>query len=69
MTIPGGMGGTEAVKKLHQYDNQARTIVSSGYSTSPVMSNYEEYGFDGVVKKPYQLNDLRQELRRVLNNE
>gem|GEM_PF-772194 len=69
LTIPGGMGGIETVEKLLSYDDNARAIVSSGYSTNPVMSDYQEYGFVGVVNKPYQLADLKQEIQRVLKGE
>jgi len=67
LTIPGGMGGQEAIRELLQYDDKVRAIVSSGYSTSPVMANYREYGFQGMVSKPYQLEDLKQVLDRVLS--
>lgn len=66
MTIPGGMGGQEAIRELLQYDKTVRAIVSSGYSTSPVMANYREHGFLGMVSKPYQLQDLKRVLEQVL---
>jgi len=66
LTIPGGMGGQEAIRELLQYDENVRAIVSSGYSTSPVMANYRDYGFRGVVSKPYQMEDLKKVLEQVL---
>jgi PAS domain S-box-containing protein len=68
LTIPGRMGGKEAVQKLLALDPSVRAIVASGYSTDPVMAVYGEYGFRGRLAKPYQLNDLRQELSRVLGS-
>ncbi len=62
LTIPGGMGGKEAVKELLNIDPNAKTIVSSGYSTDPVMANYREYGFKGRLVKPFQIDDLQKEL-------
>jgi len=47
LTIPGGMGGQEAAGKILQMDAQATIIVSSGYSTDPVMARFEDYGFRG----------------------
>jgi PAS domain S-box-containing protein len=68
LTIPGRMGGKEAVQRLLTLDPAARVIVASGYFTDPVMAAYQEYGFRGRLAKPYQLNDLRQELCRVLGS-
>ena len=55
LTIRGGMGGKEAVQRLRQMDPAALVIVSSGYSNDPVMANFADYGFDGVVQKPYTI--------------
>ncbi len=66
LTIPEGMGGKEAVSLLLQNDPQARVIVSSGYSTDPVMSNYRAYGFVEVMPKPYTLKELEQTIHRTL---
>ncbi len=58
LTIPGGMGGKEAIGKLLRLDPTARAVVSSGYSTDPVMANFSDYGFVGVVPKPYKIDEL-----------
>ena len=66
LTIPGGMGGKEAILKLREIDPGVRAIVSSGYSNDPVMADYQNYGFAGVVNKPFQLNELLQAVTQVL---
>ncbi len=66
LTIPGGMGGKEAVAHIQEFDPNVKAIVSSGYSTDPVMANYEEYGFCGVVTKPYMVDDLNRVLHEVI---
>jgi len=66
LTIPGGIGGKEAIKDLLALDPRARVIVSSGYADDPVMANFADYGFKGVAAKPYTLAELRDIMRRVL---
>jgi CheY-like chemotaxis protein len=66
LTIPGGMGGKEAIRKLKKLDPNVKALVSSGYSNDPIMSNFRDYGFQGVVKKPYRIQDMSDALRAVL---
>ncbi len=66
LTIPGGKGGRTTIGHLLEIDPAARAIVSSGYSTDAVMANYAQYGFVGIVVKPYTIDDLGRELQRVL---
>ena len=58
LTIPGGIGGVETIEKLHKIDPDVKAIVCSGYSNNPVMANYREYGFSGVLCKPFQMGEL-----------
>ena len=66
LTIPGGMGGKEAIKKLLEIDPEARAIVASGYCNDPVMSDFKEYGFSEVIEKPYEISELIEKLNRVM---
>ncbi|MFH1146905.1 MAG: PAS domain S-box protein [Pseudomonadota bacterium] len=66
LTVPGGMGGKEAIRKLLEIDPHVRGIVSSGYSEDPVMSEYRKYGFKGVIGKPYSLQELAETIRSVI---
>ena len=67
LTIPGGMGGKEAVEKILDIDSTAKVIASSGYSTDPIMARYQDYGFKGRILKPFRLEELQAEIFRVLN--
>ncbi len=69
LTIPGGMGGKEAIKKLLEVDASAKVIVSSGYSTDPIMSDFKKYGFGAVASKPYKVEELERTLRDLLKGE
>jgi len=68
LTIPGGKGGREALARLKNIDPAVKAIVSSGYSSDPVMAEYSEAGFMGVVSKPYSLQELSQVLGTVLED-
>ncbi len=66
LTIPGGMGGKEAIKKLRALYPDVRAIVSSGYSNDPIMAEWKKYGFNGVVVKPYSSRELTKTVNNAL---
>ncbi len=67
LTVPGGMGGKEAVKRLIEIDPKVKAIVASGYSNDPVMADFKAHGFVGVIEKPFDLRSLNRVLQAVLN--
>jgi PAS domain S-box-containing protein len=66
LTIQGGMGGKETIEALRKIDPDAKTIVSSGYATDPIMANFKEYGFDAMLPKPYEVAELAVTLHKVM---
>ena len=68
LTIHGGMGGEEAVKKLLELDKDAVAVVSSGYSNSPIMANFKDYGFKACLIKPYKIDDIKNLINEISNN-
>jgi len=58
LTIPGGMGGEEAVHGVLSIDKTAKVIVCSGYSNDSVMAQFADYGFKGALSKPYNIDEL-----------
>jgi two-component system cell cycle sensor histidine kinase/response regulator CckA len=69
LTIPGGMGGTETLDCLRAIDPHLKAIVFSGYSNNPVLASYRDYGFDGMVGKPFDLPQLTKTIRQVLKTD
>jgi CheY-like chemotaxis protein len=68
LTIQGGMGGRETIAQLREIDPQVKAIVASGYCNDPVMARYQDFGFAGVVAKPFRAAELRAALNAVLDH-
>ena len=68
LTLPGGMGGKEALKKLLEIDPTVNAIVSSGYATDATMSRYQDFGFRGVIAKPYEAAELGKTVHDVISS-
>lgn len=66
LTIPGGMGGRETMKNLLDIDPDVIAVVSSGYSTDPVMAEYKSYGFSGVMAKPYSFVTIASTIQQMI---
>src|SRR6266567_3405523 len=68
LTLPGGIGGKEALKKLIEIDPTVNAIVSSGYATDATMSRYQDFGFRGVIAKPYEAAELGKIVHDVIES-
>lgn len=66
LTVPGGMGGQETVARIRKVDPNVKTVVCSGYSMNPIMSDCKAYGFDEVLQKPFTLDELVKTLQDLL---
>ncbi len=67
LTIPGGMGGQEAVQEILKIDADAKVIVSSGYSNDQAMAHFKEYGFCSAIVKPYHLEELAKTINLLMD--
>jgi len=67
LTVPGGMGGKETMTKLIRVDPRVKALVSSGYANDPVMAEYKQHGFGGVVSKPYDIAQLGKALQDLFD--
>ncbi len=66
LTVMGGMGGLEAARLLKEAHPEARIVVASGYSQDPVLSSPADYGFDGFLVKPYDIDELAAMISRIV---
>lgn len=60
LTIPGGIGGKDAIVEILKLNPEAKVIVSSGYSEDQVMACYSDYGFKGVLPKPFSYKSMNE---------
>ena len=68
LTIPGGMGGKDAIKELLRYDPHAKAIVYSGYSEDPVISDFSHYGFRAAMQKPFVFETLTSTIDQIVKS-
>ena len=66
LSVPDGMGGREAIEKLHEMDPDVKAIVSSGYTNDPCVQDFAAYGFAGILAKPYKINDMKMLLEQLI---
>jgi PAS domain S-box-containing protein len=67
LVIVDGMDGKEAIDKLRDIDSEVKAIVSSGYSNDPILADFQRYGFQGALAKPYHLEELSTVLQQVIH--
>ncbi|HEX2966846.1 MAG TPA: PAS domain S-box protein [Syntrophorhabdaceae bacterium] len=67
LVMDSGMGGTEVLEQLKKIDADVKTIISSGYLHDPVLMNYADYGFAGILTKPYDPKELDEKLQAIIN--
>lgn len=67
LTIKGGMGGEETMRRLLAINPKVRVIVCSGYADAPILANYADYGFCGVLSKPFSMSDLNTAVSKALD--
>ena len=66
LTIPGGMGGRETMEIIRRIDARVPAIVSSGYSSDAVLADFRSFGFQAMVAKPYEIDQLTGTVKQVL---
>ena len=67
LTKPHELGALDVVVELLAIDPKIKAIVSSGYYNDPVITNYRQYGFEGALVKPYNVEEIYNILCKILN--
>ena len=58
LQVTDGMGGEETAREILALNPAALMLVSSGNGQDPVMQRPADYGFRGMLKKPYSIQSL-----------
>lgn len=58
LTVPGAMGGKEAIAQIREMGVHIPAFVASGYADDPIMKNPADYGFTASISKPFQRSEL-----------
>jgi PAS domain S-box-containing protein len=58
LTIPGAMGGKEAILEIRNLDSRVPVFVASGYADDPAIAVPHQYGFTGSITKPFTSIEL-----------
>lgn len=61
-----GMDGIQALKGLMEYDNKAAVIMVTSLTQKEVERQVQELGVSGFIKKPFNPQEITDEIRRVL---
>ena len=69
LTVEGGMGGLETIKKLHKIDSGVSAIINSGYAKNREIKEYKKYGFKSFLKKPFTIDNLIKSIIESLKSE
>ncbi|MBN1531827.1 MAG: response regulator, partial [Spirochaetes bacterium] len=65
LTMPGGGGGLDVMRRLRELDGEVAAVISSGYANDPIMAEYGRHGFRAVMVKPYRVEDVSDLIRRL----
>ena len=62
-----GMGGVKCLEKLRELDPRARVLIASGYTSREHRAQSLASGAGGFIAKPFQMRELAEKIRKMLN--
>ena len=67
LTIPGGLGGKDTIKRIRKIDQKIPVFVASGYSEDTAVATPELFGFSASIEKPFVISQLAEMLEKYLS--
>lgn len=68
LTVRGGIGGEETLRRIRTIDKTKPVFVTSGYSEDPIMAEPQSYGFVASIRKPFIKSELVEMLKSCLGD-
>ncbi len=68
MVMPG-MGGREAYDKMKEINPDVKVLLSSGYSKDGLATEILERGCNGFIQKPFNMKEISEKIREILDKE
>jgi len=66
LIIDGGIGGIETIGSIRAFDPNVKAIVISGELPDDIREDHTKYGFDSFLEKPFQIENLKSAIEKVL---
>ena len=66
MVMPD-MGGSKVYNRLKEMNPDVKVLLSSGYSINGEATEIMERGCNGFIQKPFNLKDLSQKIKEILD--
>jgi CheY-like chemotaxis protein len=66
LTVLGGMGGRETIEGLRKIDPNVKAVAISGFAEDSIMRDYKQFGFEGIILKPFNLKQLQDTLTEII---
>ena len=63
------MGGGETYDKLKEINPDIKVLLSSGYSINGQANEILNRGCNGFIQKPFNMVDLSQKIRKILDKD
>jgi PAS domain S-box-containing protein len=68
LSVPGDIGGVEAMNHLGALDPAVKVILMSGFGQDPAVTEFQAHGFSAAIAKPFTLQELNATLHSVINS-
>ena len=63
------MGGLDFLKQIKEKKKHAPIVITAGIDSQTAMIDFDEYGINEFIKKPFTIDDVNRKLQKYLQKE